>query len=91
MSKTRNENQSVAKGKAVYNRIKAALAEKQKSNKDLAETIEVAEVTVSSWCTNSAQPSIKVLFKIAAFLNVNAGDLLVKLEDFKENGKVNES
>lgn len=60
-----------------YNRIKAALAEKNKSNKDLADALNLAPETVSSWCTNSAQPSIKRLFDIATYLDVEAGTLLV--------------
>ncbi|WP_222539244.1 helix-turn-helix transcriptional regulator [Pedobacter polysacchareus] len=62
--------------KITYNRIKAVLAEKQKTNKDLADALKIAPETVSSWCTNSAQPSIKKLFDIAIFLGVEPGDLL---------------
>ncbi|HVX00177.1 MAG TPA: helix-turn-helix transcriptional regulator [Candidatus Babeliaceae bacterium] len=83
MSKTKNINQGSRTGKTIYNRIKSALAEKQKSNIDLANELEVTVETVSSWCTNSAQPSIKTLFKIAAFLNIDPGDLLVKTKDSK--------
>ncbi|SHE57772.1 helix-turn-helix transcriptional regulator [Pedobacter caeni] len=63
--------------KITYNRIKSVLAEKKKTNKDLADTLKIAPETVSSWCTNSAQPSIKKLFEIAVYLDVEAGDLLV--------------
>ncbi|WP_316752599.1 helix-turn-helix transcriptional regulator [Pedobacter gandavensis] len=62
--------------KITYNRIKAVLAEKQKTNKDLADALKIAPETVSSWCTNSAQPSIKKLFDVAIFLGVEPGDLL---------------
>lgn len=62
--------------KITYNRIKAVLAEKQKTNKDLADALKIAPETVSSWCTNSAQPSIKKLFDVAVFLGVEPGDLL---------------
>lgn len=67
--------------KITYNRIKAVLAEKQKTNKDLADALKIAPETVSSWCTNSAQPSIKKLFDIAVFLNVEAGDLLASVKN----------
>ncbi|NQX43243.1 helix-turn-helix transcriptional regulator [Pedobacter steynii] len=63
--------------KTTYNRIKSVLAEKKKTNKDLADALKIAPETVSSWCTNSAQPSIKKLFEIAVYLDVEAGDLLV--------------
>jgi transcriptional regulator with XRE-family HTH domain len=69
--------------KVNYNRIKSVLAEKNITNIELAEELQVADETISSWCTNSAQPSIKTLFKIALFLKVDAGDLLVKINDFK--------
>jgi transcriptional regulator with XRE-family HTH domain len=59
-----------------YNRIKAALAEKNKSNTELADAINVAVPTVSNWCTNSSQPSVIKLFAIAKFLNVTPGSLL---------------
>ena len=63
--------------KIIYNRIKAVLAEKGKTNKDLADALHIAPETVSSWCTNSAQPSIKKLFEIAVFLDIEVGTLLV--------------
>jgi len=63
--------------KIIYNRIKAVLAENGKTNKDLADALKIAPETVSSWCTNSAQPSIKKLFEVAVYLNIEAGDLLV--------------
>ena len=63
--------------KTPYNRIKSILAEKRKTNKDLAEALKIAPETVSSWCTNSAQPSIKKLFEIALYLDIEVGELLV--------------
>jgi len=69
-------------GNFPFNRIKSVLAEKNKSNIELAEAVHVAVPTVSSWCTNSAQPSIKKLFEIAEFLNVDVRDLL-KPNDLK--------
>jgi transcriptional regulator with XRE-family HTH domain len=60
-----------------YNRIKGVLADKQKSNKDLADALQVTEQTVSRWCTNASQPSIEALFEIADALNVDVKELLV--------------
>ncbi|MCE7992841.1 MAG: helix-turn-helix transcriptional regulator [Roseivirga sp.] len=59
------------------NRIKAVLAEKHKSNKDLAEFMRCTESSVSRWCTNAVQPSIKPLAKIAKWLDVDTRELLV--------------
>lgn len=63
--------------KTVYNRIKSVLAEQNKTNIDLAEALKIAPETVSSWCTNSAQPSIKRLFEVAKFLDVDVRVLLI--------------
>lgn len=63
-----------------YNRIKAVLADQDKSNKDLAKMLNVANQTVSRWCTNTGQPTVEMLFKIAKALRCSVRDLLV---DFK--------
>lgn len=59
------------------NRIKAALAENNKSNKDLASHLDKTESTVSRWCTNEVQPSIETLYTISKFLKVDIRELLV--------------
>jgi len=64
-------------GKPVYNRIKSVLAENEINNKDLAAKLQIAPETVSSWCTNTAQPSIKRLFQIAEIINIDVRDLLI--------------
>lgn len=64
--------------KISYNRIKAVLAEKDKTNQFLAEKIGVADQTVSSWCTNTKQPSIERLYQIAKVLKVDIRSLLVE-------------
>jgi len=58
------------------NRIKDVLAEKQKTNKWLAEQVGKEVSTVSKWCTNSSQPSIEMFLKIADCLGVSLPDLL---------------
>jgi len=63
--------------KAEYNRIKVVLAEKKKTNKELAEHLRVQPETVSRWCTNDSQPNIATLFEIAKFLDVKVCKLLV--------------
>lgn len=62
--------------KPKFNRIKAVLAEKGVSNKELAENIGVTEGTVSTWCRNFKQPKIETLFDIAQYLKTEASTLL---------------
>lgn len=64
-------------GKDVLNRIKAVLAENNKTNKWLAERLSKNETTVSRWCTNEAQPSLENLFRVAEVLNTDPQDLIV--------------
>lgn len=59
-----------------YNRIKVVLAEQRRTNKWLAEELGKDQATVSKWCTNSCQPGIEQLFKIAEVLNVDVKELL---------------
>ncbi|WP_348085349.1 helix-turn-helix transcriptional regulator [Dyadobacter sp.] len=60
-----------------YNRIKAVLAEKGRTNIWLAEELGKNKTTVSKWCTNDVQPPIETLFKIADVLEVDVRELLV--------------
>ena len=62
------------------NRIKAVLADKQHTNKWLAEQLGKDPATVSKWCTNSSQPPLETLMQIAKVLNVTTDDLL-RLEE----------
>ena len=58
------------------NRIKVMLAEKEKTNRWLAEQVGKDPATISKWCTNTAQPSLEMLLQIAKVLNVEVKDLL---------------
>lgn len=60
-----------------YNRIKVELIEAGKQGMELAKYVGVHPSTVSDWCTNTNQPSIQDLYKIAEFLKVNVRKLLV--------------
>ncbi len=62
--------------KTKYNRIKVVLAEKDITQKELAEKLEVGTVSVSRWCTNDVQPDIYTFYKIADFLGVPVCELL---------------
>lgn len=61
------------------NRLKAVLADKDNTNKWLAEQLNKAPAMVSKWCANASQPSLKTLLMIAKLLNVEVNDL-VRLE-----------
>ncbi len=63
--------------KIFYNRIKAVLAEKNVSSKELAKQLNKTESTVSRWCTNDVQPSVEVFYKIAKYLNIDIRELFV--------------
>ena len=65
----------------VMNRIKAVLAEKQRTNRWLAEQMSKSENTISRWCFNKSQPSIAQLQEIANLLDV---DIRVLLKSQKE-------
>ncbi|MBR0123337.1 MAG: helix-turn-helix transcriptional regulator [Bacteroidales bacterium] len=58
------------------NRLKVMLAEKKRTNKWLATQLGVNPATVSKWCTNSSQPSLETLMKIAELLEVNYTELI---------------
>ena len=58
------------------NRIKVVLVEKKKTNKWLAEQLGKDPATVSKWGTNSSQPDLVTLRKVAELLGVDIKDLL---------------
>lgn len=59
------------------NRLKAVLADANQTNKWLAEQLGKDPVTVSKWCTNTTQPDLQTLSKIAELLNVDIRELLI--------------
>ena len=62
---------------ANLNRIKVVLVEQQKTGKWLAEQLGKSTCTVSKWCSNSIQPDLATLDKIATLLNVDRRELIV--------------
>lgn len=58
------------------NRIKAVLADKQKTSKWLAEQLGKSETTVSRWASNKIQPSLEQLFEIANVLDIDVKELI---------------
>ncbi len=59
------------------NRIKGALADVGRTGKWLAEQLGKDPATVSKWCTNTSQPDLQTLTRIAEILDINIKDLLV--------------
>lgn len=62
---------------AKLNRIKAVLAEQEKTSKWLAEQVGKSACTVSKWCGNTVQPDLQTLNNIANLLNIEVFQLLV--------------
>ena len=60
----------------MMNRIKAVLAERQRTNRWLATQMGKSENTISRWCSNKSQPSIIQLQEIANLLDVDIRQLL---------------
>lgn len=58
------------------NRLKVVLAEKKRTNKWLAEQLGKNVTTVSKWCTNTSQPDLHTLDKIASLLGCDMKELI---------------
>ena len=58
------------------NRIKVILAEKKRTNKWLADQLGKDPATVSKWCTNSSQPGLDTLYKVAELLDIEVRELI---------------
>lgn len=61
---------------ANLNRIKVVLVERGKTGRWLADELGKTPVTISKWCSNSIQPDLQTLDKIAKLLKVNVKELL---------------
>ena len=62
------------------NRIKVVLVEKKRTSKWLAGELGKDPATISTWCTNSSQPDLQTLTKVAQLLDVDISELLNKTE-----------
>ena len=58
------------------NRLKIVLVEQKRTAKWLAEQIGRDPATVSKWCTNTVQPTLDTLRKVADLLDVDIKELL---------------
>ena len=61
---------------ANLNRIKVVLIEQQRTGKWLAEQLGKSTCTVSKWCSNSSQPDLATLDKIATLLDIDRRELI---------------
>ena len=58
------------------NRLKLVLVEQKKTGKWLADQLQVNPTTVSKWCTNTIQPYLVTLDKIADLLSIDIKELI---------------
>ena len=58
------------------NRLRVIWAEKEITNRWLAEQMGVTDMTVSRWKTNKVQPSMAQFVEIAQLLKVDIKDLI---------------
>ena len=58
------------------NQLKFVLVKKKKTNKWLAEQLNVNQTTVSKWCTNTSQPDLATLKRISELLDVNVSEII---------------
>ena len=58
------------------NRIKIALVEQGKTAKWLAGQLGKDPAVISKWCTNTTQPSLEILLRIAEILQVSISELV---------------
>ena len=68
---------------ANLNRLKVVLVEQGKTGKWLSEQLGKSNCTVSKWCSNSIQPDLQTIDKIATILNIDRRTLI----EPSDNGK----
>ena len=58
------------------NRLKLVLVEHKKTGKWLADQLRVNPTTVSKWCTNTIQPDLPTLNRIAELIDIDIKELI---------------
>lgn len=76
-----NTTQTILMEKQKLNRIKIVLGEKKRTSRWLAQTVGRDPASVSKWCTNSAQPDLYMLKKVADLLDVDIRNLICKTKE----------
>jgi len=64
------------KEKVNLNRLRIVLAERNKTNRWLADQLGVTEGTVSKWATNTHQPSLETLYQVALLFKIDIHELI---------------
>ena len=59
-----------------YNKIIEGLEDSQRSQKWLADQLDVSVVTVSNWCRNQKQPSLESIYRISDVLQCKPIELI---------------
>lgn len=62
------------------NRLKVVLAEKKRTNKWFSKQLGKDKTTISKWCTNTCQPDLENLMKMAILLEVDVNELLLNVD-----------
>ena len=70
-------------------RLKFILELKEIRNKDLANALNLAPNSISSYCNDQRSPDLKTLAKIADFLNINSDFLLMRSDNYNAYLKTN--
>ena len=68
-------------------RLKIVLAEQNTTGKWLAKQLGKNEATVSRWCSNTTQPSLEMLLKIADVLKIDVRKLINHSNDEEQYGE----
>lgn len=63
------------------NRLKLMLVEKKRTGLWLAGQLGVSNTTVSKWCSNTTQPSLPTLDRIAELLGCDTRDLINSIKN----------
>jgi len=70
------EQTMAPRGKLNLNRLRIVLAEKNKTNRWLADQLGVTEGTVSKWATNTHQPPLETLYQISLLFKIDIHELI---------------
>lgn len=70
------------------NRIKVVLVEKKRTSKWLAGELGKDPATISKWCTNSSQPDLQTLTKVAQLVGINMAAVNKQIKQLVTKGYV---
>lgn len=73
------------------NRIKVVLVEKKRTSKWLAGELGKDPATISKWCTNSSQPDLQTLTKVAQLVGINMAAVNKQIKQLVTKGYVQRS